>query len=141
MFVKDIMTTDPACCSANTGLQEVAQKMLENDCGCVPVVDGDGKKPIGIVTDRDIALRAVAIGKNPLDLTAGDVMTKKVVSVSPDVSLEDCCGLMEGHQLRRIAVVDGNGACCGIVSQADIAANAAGRKTAEVVQKVSRASA
>jgi len=140
MNVQEIMTKDPACCLAGDDLQSVAQKMVDNDCGCIPVVeDLESKKPVGIVTDRDMCVRAIAEGKNPLDLTADDVMTKNVVTVEPETSVEECCNLMENNQIRRIAVVDAKGACCGIVAQADIAANASGNKTAEVVQEVSKA--
>ena len=139
MNVKDVMTADPACCTADTPLQEVAKMMQDCDCGCIPVVDNqDNKKPVGMITDRDITIRAVAEGKNPLDLTAADAMTKNAVTVTPQTSLEDCCNLMEEHQIRRIAVVDGSGSCCGMIAQADIAVNADGRKTAEVVQEVSK---
>lgn len=140
MNVKDVMTANPACCTPDTGLQEVAQMMVDNDCGCIPVVDGqESKMPVGMITDRDIACRVVAKGQNPLDLTAQDAMTTTVVSVTADTSLEECCDLMEESQIRRVAVVDENGACCGIVSQADVATNASDKKTAEVVQEVSKA--
>lgn len=133
------MTPDPACCTSDTGLPEVAQLMLQNDCGCIPVVENQNSRiPVGVITDRDICLRTVAVGKNPLDLTAEDAMTPSVVAVTPDMTLEDCCNLMEEKQIRRVAVVDGHGACCGIIAQADIAINAGDRKTAEVVQEVSR---
>ncbi len=136
------MTPDPACCTSDTGLQEVAQLMLENDCGCIPVVENKSSRiPVGMITDRDICLRTVAAGKNPLGLTAGDAMTPSVVAVTKDMTLEDCCNLMEDKQIRRVAVVDRNGACCGIIAQADIAIKAGDRKTAEVVHEVSRASA
>ncbi len=142
MLVNEIMTENPACCTADTGLQEVAKMMVSNDCGCIPVVeDLVNNKPIGMITDRDITCRAVAEGKNPLDLTAGDVMTKEVITVTADTSVEDCCNLMEDNQIRRIAVIDENGGCCGMVAQADIAINANDNKTAEVVQEVSKASA
>ena len=142
MNVNEIMTKDPTCCTPDTGLQEVAQMMVDSDCGCIPVVDSEGSKmPIGMITDRDITCRVVAKGQNPLDLTAQDAMTTTVVSVTPDTSIEDCCDLMEESQVRRIAVVDENGACCGIIAQADIATNASDRKTAEVVQEVSRGAA
>jgi len=142
MLVKEIMTNDPVCCTPESSLQDVAKKMVENDCGCIPIVENEETRlPIGMVTDRDITTRAVAMGKNPLDLTAGDLMTPSVVAVSPDTSLEECCNLMEERQIRRIAVVDNSGACCGILAQADIATNASEHKTAEVVQEVSRASA
>jgi CBS domain-containing protein len=142
MIVSEIMTDSPACCTPDTGVQSVAQMMVDNDCGCIPIVeDEENGKPVGVVTDRDIVVRAVAEGKNPLDLTAGDVMTKSVITVTPDMSVEDCCNLMETQQIRRIAVVDDSGSCCGIVAQADIASHADQRKTAEVVQEVSKASA
>src|SRR5215218_8295999 len=139
MNVAQIMTKDPACCTPDTSLQEVAQMMVDCDCGCVPVVDdNDSKMPVGMITDRDITVRVVAKGQNPLDLTAQDAMTTTVASVTPDTSLEECTNMMEESQIRRIAVVDGNGAICGIVAQADIANNAGGNTTAEVVQEVSK---
>ena len=142
MKVRDIMTENPTCCTAETSLQEVAQMMVDHDCGCIPVVDSkDSKMPVGMITDRDICCRVVAKGKNPLDLTAGDAMTSSVVSVTPETALEECLNLMEQSQIRRIAVVDGNGAVCGILAQADVAINAGDRQTAEVVQEVSRAGA
>lgn len=139
MNVKDVMTADPACCTADAPLTEVARMMVECDCGCIPVVDDmENKKPVGMITDRDITIRTVAEGKNPLDLTAADAMTTNAVTVTPDTSLEDCCNLMEQHQIRRIAVVDERGRCCGMIAQADIAVNADSDKTAEVVQEVSK---
>jgi len=140
MQVSDVMTENPSCCTPDTGLQEVAQMMVDCDCGCIPIVDNlDAKMPIGMITDRDITCRVVAQGKNPLDLTARDAMTSTVVSVTPEMSLEECLNLMEESQVRRIAVVDNNGCICGIVAQADVALNADDEKTAEVVQEVSRA--
>jgi CBS domain-containing protein len=136
------MTENPACCSPDTGLQEVAQLMVDCDCGCIPVVDDESARmPIGMITDRDITCRVVAQGRNPLDLTARDAMTSTVVSVTPETNLDECLNLMETSQIRRIAVVDANGAVCGIIAQADVAMNAPGRQTAEVVQEVSRATA
>jgi CBS domain-containing protein len=141
MEVREVMTESPECCTQDTGLQEVAQMMVDCDCGCIPVVDGkNSKMPVGMITDRDITCRVVAQGKNPLDLTAGDAMTSSVVSVTPETSLEDCLNLMEESQVRRIAVVDDSGSICGIVAQADVARNADQQKTAEVVEQVSKAS-
>ena len=141
MEVKEVMTESPTCCTPETGLQEVAQMMVDRDCGCIPVVDSsDTKMPVGMITDRDITCRVVAQGKNPLDLTAREAMTSTVVSVTPNTSLEECLDLMEESQVRRIAVVDKNGKICGIVAQADVARNADDQRTAEVVQEVSKAS-
>ena len=136
MNVGEVMTKDPACCSPETSLQEVARMMVDNDCGCIPIVSDN--KAVGTITDRDIATRAVAEGKNPLDLTASDIMTSDVVSVGLNASLDECCKVMEDHQIRRVLVIDDQGCCCGIVAQADVAANASARNTAEVVQEVSK---
>ena|SRR5688572_25099057 len=142
MLVQDVMTANPACCTADTQLQEVAKMMLDNDCGCIPIVDSkDSMKPVGMITDRDITIRTIAEGKNPLDLTASEAMTVNAVTVTPETTIEECCNLMEENMIRRIAVVDENGSCCGMVAQADIAVNADESKTAEMVQEVSRSAA
>jgi CBS domain-containing protein len=139
MHVKEIMTPRPACCTSSTPLREVAKAMVQNDCGEIPVVDGgDRGALLGVITDRDIVCRMVAEGKNPLDYTAGDCMSTPVVVVWESTQVEDCARLMEEHQIRRVPVVDGGGACCGIVSQADIAQHASRRITAELVRDVSQ---
>lgn len=138
MDVRSAMTCNPACVKADTPLREVARLMVENDCGEIPVVE-DGSRPIGVVTDRDITIRSVARGINPVDLPAREVMTSPVVTVSPDTSLEACCNVMEQHQIRRVLVVDDAGALCGIVAVADVARNAGKNATGEVVKEVSEA--
>ena len=142
MKVKDIMTAEPTCCVPETGLQEVAQMMVENDCGEIPVVDSkDTRLPLGVITDRDIVCRAVARGLNPLDLIVADCMSKPCVTVTPDMSIEECSKVLEDHKIRRVPVVDESGACCGIVSLADIALRAQKGVTAEVVREVSEPAA
>lgn len=139
MKVSDIMTKDPACCEPETSLKEVAKLMLVNDCGEIPVVDSQRTmRPVGVVTDRDIVIRCVAEGKNPLEADAGDVMSSPVVTVTPDMDIDEVGDMMEEHQVRRIPVVDEAGAICGIVAQADIARHAHPREVAEVVREVSR---
>ena len=138
MIVKEIMTVDPACCTAETNLQEVAKLMVDHDCGEIPVVDNQStKKPIGVITDRDIVIRAVAKGNNPLDLTAADCMTKPCVTVTPAMSIEDCGRILEQNKIRRVPVVDTAGSCCGIVAVADIALRARENVATEVVKEVS----
>lgn len=140
MQVKEFMTTDPACCTADTSLPEVARMMIDNDCGEIPVIDNNSSKvPIGVVTDRDIVCRTVANGLNPLDLTAADCMSKPCVTVTPDLSVEECCRIMEEKLIRRVPVVDERGACVGIVSLADIALQAKTSVTGEIVKEVSEA--
>jgi len=137
MDVRDIMTDNPATCRPETNLRDVARLFVDHDCGAIPVVDESGR-PIGIITDRDIAVRAVAEGKNPLDLPARDCMTPGTVTVTPDTGVKECMDLMGDHQVRRIPVVDENGRCCGIVSQADVALEAGDRKAGTVLKDVSR---
>src|SRR5882762_4188125 len=142
MQVREMMTANPACCTAETALPEVARMMVDQDCGEIPVVDNASSKvPIGVVTDRDIVCRTVAHGLNPLDLTAADCMSKPIVTVTPDMSLEECCRLMEEKLIRRVPVVDERGACCGIVALADIALQNRKSAAGEVVKDMSQPTA
>jgi CBS domain-containing protein len=141
MQVKEIMTADPACCTSETGLQEVAQMMIDHDCGEVPVVENKQRlKPVGVITDRDIVCRTIAKGLNPLEMKVADCMSKPCITVTPDMSLEECCKILEENQIRRVPVVDADGSCCGIVALADIALHAKKSATAEVVKEVSEPS-
>lgn len=135
MRVQEVMTANPACCTPDATLQEVARLMAEHDCGEIPVIQN--RKPVGVVTDRDIAIRVVAEGRNPLQMTARDCMSSPVVTVKPSTDLDECCHTMEENQIRRVPVVDDSG-ICGIVSQADIATHASARETAEVVKEISQ---
>jgi CBS domain-containing protein len=136
--VRDVMTANPTCCDAQAKLRDVARMMKECDCGLIPVVENEqSKKPIGTITDRDIAIRVVAEGKNPLELTAGDCMTSPCITVQDSASLEHCIGIMRDNQIRRIVVVDDNGSCAGIVAQADIARKLNAETTADVVEQIS----
>jgi CBS domain-containing protein len=141
MEVKDIMTPDPACCTPEATLQRVAELMVENDCGEIPVVENEtNKRPVGVVTDRDIVCRTVAKGLNPLTVRASECMTTPAVTVTPETSLDECCRVLEEKQIRRVPVVDASGSCCGIVALADIAKHARKRETGEVVREVSEPS-
>jgi CBS domain-containing protein len=122
----------------DTPLQEVARMMVACDCGEIPVVERvAGKKPVGVVTDRDIVCRAVAEGRNPLTLSAGDAMSSPAVTAREGDHLDAVKGLMETHQIRRVPVVDQNGEICGIVSLADIARHDSRKQAGEVVREVS----
>jgi CBS domain-containing protein len=138
MQVKEVMTADPACCTPDTPLAEVARMMVDNDCGEIPVVENeDSKIPLGVVTDRDIVCRTVAKDINPLDQTAADCMSTPIVTVTPGTTMEECCRIMEEQQIRRVPVVDAEGACCGIVALADLARQTRREVAAEVVKEVS----
>jgi CBS domain-containing protein len=136
MSVRDIMTTNPACCTPETSIQQVARLMAEHDCGEIPVVDGQGRVQ-GVVTDRDICCRAVADGANCAQAPVSEVMSSPAITVTPDMSLQDCCAVMEEHMIRRVPVVDENGCCCGIVSQADFALKTDGTIVDELVREIS----
>ncbi|GAA5008027.1 CBS domain-containing protein [Pseudoluteimonas lycopersici] len=132
--VDSLMTANPASCSPETPIRHVAQLMIDNDCGQIPVVDASGK-PVGVVTDRDIAVRLVAAGKS--EATAADAMTSPCRSVAADSSVQDAVKMMEDGKIRRVPVVDGAGKLAGIVSIADLALAGKQEATAQVVKQVS----
>ena len=134
---RDVMTPDPACCTPNTTLDDVAKLMAQNDCGEIPVVD-PADQIIGVVTDRDIVCRVVAAGKNPMAYTAETCMSGPVVTVRADAPLDDVVATMEKHQIRRVPVVDDRDSCVGIISQSDVSWTGAPREVARLVREVSR---
>jgi CBS domain-containing protein len=134
--VSSVMTPNPASCKADTPLRDVARLMVEHDCGQIPVVDADGR-PVGVVTDRDIAVRVVAAGRDSGSATAADAMSTPCKSVSSTTSLYDTTCLMEAEKVRRIPVTDADGRLAGIVSIADLALAGKDEATAQVVKEVS----
>ena len=121
MKARDLMTPDPARVTPSDSLQRVSQLMAEHDCGCIPVVTAaDQRSLVGVVTDRDIAIRAVAEGR-PVTTPIGEIMTTNPDSVGPDDDLDRVEKLMSDRQIRRVVVVDGSGDCVGIIAQADLA--------------------
>jgi CBS domain-containing protein len=139
MKVSDLMTANPACCTKDTSLRDVAKMMEDCNCGAIPVVQGknDGHI-IGIITDRDIVCRTLADGKDPFQMAVGDCMSLDVVTVKADANLEECSRLMQDKKVRRIPVVDGRGVLRGMVAQADLARQAPQEQTAQVVKEVSK---
>lgn len=138
MQVKDIMTSDPACCTPEISLIEVAKMMVDYDCGEIPVVENqETRVPVGVVTDRDIVTRTIGAGLDPMDLSAADCMSMPVVTVTPETSFEECRRVLEEKQIRRVPVVDKNGACCGIMALADITKYASEQDAGKVLQEVS----
>jgi CBS domain-containing protein len=138
MKVEEIMTTNPTKCTVKTSLHDVAQLMAEYDCGCLPVTEHtDSMKPVGVITDRDITLRSVAHNKNPLMMIAGEVMTDSIITVTPGMTVEECCTKMENNQIRRVPVVDNDGNLIGMVSQADIVRKLPANEIAELIKKIS----
>jgi CBS domain-containing protein len=136
-LAKDVMTPDPQTCTPETPLNEVANLMVECDCGEIPVVDANNQL-IGVVTDRDIVCRIVAKGKNPAACCAQDAMTQPVISVTEDTTLDQVLAAMEEHQIRRVPVTNGGNCCSGIIAQADVALMARDSVVGELVREVSR---
>ena len=120
MTVLEVMTRAPACATADIPLQEVARMMVDNNCGCIPVIDEAGA-PIGVITDRDIVCRTLALSQNPMDMMVKDAMTPECVTVSQDATVEHCCSVLEHNQIRRAVVVDDTKRVVGIIAQADLA--------------------
>lgn len=121
MRAQDLMTMSPACVTPDDEIRKVAQIMDDNDCGCLPVVDaGDNRRVVGVITDRDIAIRGVAKGKGPTTKVA-ELMTHDALCCLPDDEIAAVERVMTDKQVRRVVIVDDDGYCVGIVSQADIA--------------------
>jgi CBS domain-containing protein len=136
-LARDVMTANPACCTPDTTLDQVAKMMVQNDCGEIPIIDLNDR-PVGVVTDRDIVCRVVADGKNPMAHTAESCMSQPVVTVSADDPVERVVSTMEKHQIRRVPVVDERGCCAGIIAQADLAWAEPLPEVGELVREVSR---
>jgi CBS domain-containing protein len=117
MNIRDVMTPNPRSVTANDSIESAARIMRDEDTGAVPVVDNG--RPIGIVTDRDIVIRAVADG-GQLNRPVRDIVTSSVISATPDMSTRDAAQLMSEHQVRRLPVVE-NDRLVGIVSIGDLA--------------------
>jgi CBS domain-containing protein len=121
MRVRDVMTPDPACCTAESTAAEAATLMRDNDCGSIPVVqDRSSLQVVGTVTDRDLAIRVLAEGKGP-DTRIREVMTEGPTTALPEDEVEVVREVMIAQQVRRVPVVNEEGRLVGIVAQADIA--------------------
>jgi CBS domain-containing protein len=138
---RDIMTDSPAVATADTTARDAARMMEDNDCGSLPVVESrDSMKLVGMVTDRDLALRILGRGQDP-NTPIREAMTKNVSSVKQNDDLDAVEHVMSGQQVRRVPVVDDQGRVVGIVAQADLARelDSVGRKDfSKVVEKISQ---
>jgi CBS domain-containing protein len=123
MLVREIMTRHVECVRPDTTLQEAARKMRDLDVGPLPVC-GDGDRLVGILTDRDITVRATAEGRDPTKTAVKEAMTPEVVYVFDDQDARDAADTMAAHQIRRVLVLDRDKKLAGIVSLADLAVDA-----------------
>jgi CBS domain-containing protein len=138
MKVQDIMTGEPRSLTPDSTVREAAQLMKEINAGVIPVVEAGSKKLVGVVTDRDLAIRVVAEGKDS-QCRVSDVMSSGSLSTcTPADDVDRVMETMSREQVRRIPIVDERGSLVGIVAQADIVRKADDKKAERTVEKISQ---
>jgi CBS domain-containing protein len=137
----ELMTKDPSCCLSNDSVEKAAMIMKRENIGALPVIETlDSKKLVGIVTDRDLALKIIAGGLDPKSTKVNAVMTHEVITCLADDNLQKALDAMAKHQLRRIPIVDKDNTIVGIIAQADVATRVdQPYRTAEMVKEISQA--
>ena len=137
----EVMTKDPVCCLPDDSVAKAAELMERENIGSIPVIENEqSRRLVGIVTDRDLALKIVAGELDAKSTTVETVMTHPVVTCHADDELQKALDSMAEHQLRRIPVVDNGNKIVGIIAQADVATRGdQPEKTAEVVKEISQA--
>jgi len=134
--LKEIMTSPVATVAPDTSLTDVARKMLALDIGLLPV--SNGREIVGIISDRDITIRAVAKGMDPGRTAVQEVMTKEVITCPVESDVKSACSLMEEKQVRRLLLMDGDDSPVGIISLGDIALHLRREQAGGVLNKVSQ---
>lgn len=134
--VTDAMTRDPRSVELETPVTEAAKILRDEDVGSLPVVK-DGRVS-GMVTDRDLAIRVLADGRDPGSTRVADVVSGDPVTVRPDQDLDEALRLMARHQVRRLPVVEDGDRLVGILAQADVALTGDDERAGEVVEEISR---
>ena len=140
MKCNEVMTKNPVCCSPNDSVVKAAQLMKLSDIGSIPIIETEEtKKLVGILTDRDLALKIIAEGRNPQSIKVEEVMTHTVITCRTDDDLQKTLDVMAEYQLRRIPVVDSDNRIIGIIAQADVATRLdQPEKTAAMVKDISQ---
>jgi CBS domain-containing protein len=139
MKAKDMMTMNPSVVTPETSVQDAARLMQSEDTGVLPVVESQQSlRLIGMITDRDLALRVVAEGK--MSATVRDAMSTGVRSAKPDDDAKDVMEMMAREQVRRIPIVDEQGMVVGIVSQADIVREGDDKRAEKTIEAISKPS-
>jgi CBS domain-containing protein len=134
--VSEVMTSKVCAIDADKPVAYAAKMMRDEDVGLAPIVEGD--RLVGTLTDRDIAIRVVAEGRDPESTLVREVASTDLVTVDPQQGLDEALRLMAEHQVRRLPVVEEDGRLVGVLAQADIARQADDRKTGEVVERISQ---
>jgi CBS domain-containing protein len=142
MKAHEIMSRNPTCVTPETPIVDAARLMKDENIGVVPVGEStDSRRIVGVLTDRDIAVRAVAEGRDGTTTSVGHIMTADVRTSAPDDSVDDIMALMGREQVRRIPIVDDRGSLVGIIAQADIVLEANDdRKAERTVEQISEPS-
>jgi len=137
MKASEIMTKNPRVVTPDTSVQEAARLMQSEDTGVLPVVESHGmRRVVGVITDRDIALRVVAEGRSTA--TVRDAMSTGVRTAKQDDDLKDVMKLMASEQVRRVPIVDDRGELVGIVSQADIVLEGDDKRAEKTIERISQ---
>jgi CBS domain-containing protein len=134
---RDIMTPDVTCIGEKDSLTQAARKMAELDVGALPIC-GEDNRLKGMLTDRDIVVRALGQGRNPDDLTAGELAEGKPVTIGADDDVSDVLRTMSSHQVRRLPVIDGHD-LVGMVAVADVARALSDRPVGDLIDAISKA--
>jgi CBS domain-containing protein len=133
--IRDVMTSNPCTIDAEKSVAYAAKMMRDEDVGLAPIVEGD--KLIGMLTDRDIAIRVVAEGRDPGQVKVRDVASSQLVTIDPQQDLDEALRIMAKHQVRRLPVVEEDGQLVGVVAQADVAREGDDLKTGKLVEEIS----
>ncbi|MDO5502310.1 MAG: CBS domain-containing protein [Actinomycetia bacterium] len=133
---RDLMSSPVDSLFESNSLIDAAAALARADVGSMPVTGEDGGL-VGVLTDRDIVVRAIAEGKDPSECTVGDIMTSDVATVSPDANEEQVLECLSSNQIRRVPVIE-NGKLVGVISQADVARELSAKDTGDVVEAISR---
>src|SRR5215213_1421446 len=133
--IRDVMTSNPCSIDAEKTVAYAAKMMQEEDVGLAPIVEGD--KLVGMLTDRDIAVRVASEGRNPDQVKVLEVASKTLVTIGPQQDLDEALRIMAQHQVRRLPVVEEDGRLIGVVAQADIAREGDDSTTGQLVQEIS----
>ena len=134
--VREVMTDNPRCVTPETLVSEAARLMKSEDVGSLPILEGD--KVTGVITDRDIVIRAVAEEKDPRGMPVREVASRELVTIRPDEDLSEALKLMASYQVRRLPVVDEDNTLVGVIAQADIAMEGKEKDFAHMVEDISR---
>ena len=136
---REIMTGGTECVQEDETLVDTARKMQQLDVGALPICGNDNRLK-GMLTDRDIVVKAIAEGRDPSSVTAAELVTQsEVVTIGADDSIDEALATMKQHKVRRLPVIDGHD-LVGVVSQADIAANLDNDKVGDLVEAISTGS-